>query len=186
MTPRICPRERDVLELVSISQWPRQADVDLVTHVAGCAACAETVLVAAALRQMEHDDAVAPLPDARVVWQRAQWQARQDAMARAAGPVVAMQGIALVGVITLMVVVAGWLGTRAPLGDRLTAYWDGLKTASASMGSAAVSGAGVFTFDMPASTIWLLGGSIALGLTAIAIAMGLSTLADLQADPRRR
>jgi hypothetical protein len=186
MTPRICPRESDVLGLVSINQWPRQADVDLVMHVAGCAACAETVTVAAALRQMEDDEVSPPLPDARAVWQRAQWQARQDAMSRAAGPVVAMQGIAGVGTLTLLVVTAVWLGTRAPVGERLTAYWNGLKAASASIGSAAVSGAGVFTFDVPAGTVWLLGGALALGLTAVAVAVGLSTLADLQSEPRRR
>ena len=186
MTPYICPREREVLELGSIGQWPRQADVDLVMHVAGCAACAETVTVAAAVRELECAEPVGPLPDARAVWQRAQWQARQDAVARAARPVTAMQGVAVAGVVMLILVTAGWLSTRSSFGDRVATFWNGLQAATASIGSAAVSVADLFTFAIPVTAVWLIGGALALGLTAVAIAVGLSTLADLQADGRRR
>ncbi len=186
MTPRVCSREPDVLTLVSIGQWPRQAETDLVAHVAACASCAETVAVAAALRELEDDEEMAPLPDARAVWQRAQWQARQDAMARAARPVVAMQGVAALGILTLMVVAVGWLSTRLLFGDRIAAFWSGLRTAARSFGTAAVTVADLLTFEIPGSVVWLLGGAIAVGLTAIAIAIGLSTLAGLQSESHRR
>jgi hypothetical protein len=186
MTPRVCSREHDVLTLVSIGQWPRQAETELVAHVAGCASCAETVTVAAALRELDYDEVTASLPDARAVWQRAQWQARQDAMARAARPVVAMQGVAVIGTLTLMVVAAVWLSTRLLFGERIAAFWRSLRTAAASAGAAAVTVADLLTFEIPGSVVWLLAGAITLGLTAVAIAIGLSTLADLQSEPRRR
>jgi hypothetical protein len=186
VTPRICSREQDVLALVAIGQWPRQAETELVAHVAGCPSCAETVTVAAALRELEYEEEAVPLPDARAVWQRAQWQARQDAMQRAARPVVAMQGVAALGITALIVVAVGWLSTSWLFGDRIVAFWNGLGTAATSIGTAVVNLADLFTFDIPGSVIWLLAGAIAIGLTAIAIAIGLSTLADLQSDPRRR
>lgn len=186
MTPRLCPRDFDVLQLVSIGQWPRQADVDLVTHVAGCPSCAETVTVAAALRALEHDEATPSLPDARVVWQRAQWQARREAMKRAARPVVAMQGVAAVGIIALVVMAAGWLTMSASFGERVGELARRVMTAAGSMGTAAVTVADLFTFEIPGSVVWLLAGAIALGLTTIAVAIGLSTLADFQSEPRQR
>jgi hypothetical protein len=184
--PRICPREQDVLALVSIGQWPRQAEPGLLTHVAGCASCAETVTVAVALFACDPGEVTAPLPDARAVWQRAQWQARQDAMQRAARPVVAMQGVAAVGIIALVVVAAGWLMVSASLIDRVRTMTSGLRTAVGSIGTAAVTVADIFTFEIPGTVVWLLAGAIALGLTAIGVAVALSTLADLQGEPKRR
>jgi hypothetical protein len=183
VTPRLCSREQDVLALVAIGQWPRQADTGLVAHVAGCAACAETLTVAAALRELEYEEATVPLPDARAVWQRAQWQARQDAMQRAARPVVAMQGIAALGVIALIVAAVGWLSSSWLFGDRVAVFWNGLRTAATAIGTAAVNLAGLFTFDVPANIIWLLAGVLGVGLTAIAIAIGLSTVADWEQGP---
>jgi hypothetical protein len=185
VTPRICSREHDVLALVAIGQWPRQAEAELAAHVAGCGSCAETVMVAAALRELEYEEAPAGLPDARVVWQRAQWQARQDAMQRAARPVVAMQGVAALGIVLLILVAAGWLSTRLLFGDRMAALWNGLQTAAASVGTTALTVADLLTFESQGSVVLLLAGAVALGLTAIAIAIGLSTLADLQSDRRR-
>jgi hypothetical protein len=184
--PRICPREQEVLALVSIGQWPRQGDPALLTHVAGCTSCTETVTVAVALHACEAGESMAPLPDARAVWQRAQWQARQDAMQRAARPVVAMQGVAAVGIVVVVVVAAGWLRMSAPLADRARALAGGLTAAAGSIGTAAVTVADIFTFEIPGSVVWLLAGAIALGLTAIGVAVALSTLADLQGEPKRR
>lgn len=183
---RICPREHDVLTLVSIGQWPRQAEAELVSHVAGCSSCAEAVTVASAVRDLEQDEVLAPLPDARAVWQRAQWQARREEMERAARPVVAMQGIAAIGIITMIVVAAGWLSTRVLFGDRMAALWNGLQTVAASIGTTVLTVADLFTFEIQGSVVLLLAGAIALGLTAIAIAIGLSTLADVHREPRRR
>jgi len=188
VTTRLCSREPDVLTLVSIGQWPRQAEIELVSHVATCPSCAEAVTVAAALREIERDEVevIGPLPDARVVWQRAQWQARRDEMARAARPVVAMQGIAAIGLITLIVVAAGWLSTRVLFADRIAALWNGLQLAAASIAATALTVADLFTFEIQGNVVLLLAGAIALGLTAIAIAIAVSTLADVHREPRGR
>lgn len=177
-----CAREADVLSLVSIGQWPRQADDELNAHVACCAACAETVAVATALLEFEQDDVVPPLPDARAVWQQAQWQARQDAMQRAARPVVAMQGVAAVGVITTIVAALVWLSASFTLGDRIVALATSARSSASAIGATAVTVADLFTFEVPVSVVWLLAGWGALGLTAICVAVALSTLADLRSD----
>lgn len=177
-----CSRESDVLSLVSIGQWPRQADDELTAHVAGCAACAETITVAAALFELDQDDALPALPDARAVWQQAQWQARHDAMQRAARPVVAMQGVAAVGVITAIVAALVWLSASFSLGDRILALGASARASAAAIGTTAVTVADLFTFEVPASVVLLLAGSLALGLTAIGVAVALSTLADLRSD----
>src|SRR5690606_594948 len=75
MTLTFCPRETEALTLVGIGQWPARAEPELLRHVAGCASCAEAIEVATALAEIEESDERPPLPDAAVVWQRAQWQA---------------------------------------------------------------------------------------------------------------
>lgn len=177
-----CVREAEVLSLVSIGQWPRQADDELTVHVAHCAACAETITVASAMLEFEQDEVTSPLPDARAVWQQAQWQARQDAMQRAARPVVAMQGVAAVGVITAIVVALAWLSASTTFGDRIIALTASARSSAAAIGAAAATVPDLFTFEVSTSVVWLLAGWGALGLTAIGVAVALSTLADLRSD----
>jgi hypothetical protein len=186
VTTRFCPREHDVLMLVSIGQWPRQAEAELVLHVASCSSCAEAAVVAAAVRELDQDEALAHLPDACVVWQRAQWQARREEMQRAARPVVAMQGIAAICILTMIVLATAWLSTRMLFADRLAGLWKGLQAAAASIGTTALTVADLFTFEIQGNVVLLLAGAIALGLTAVAVAIGLSTLADVHREPRRR
>lgn len=186
MTPRLCPREVDVLALVSIGQWPRQAETELAAHVASCASCTEVAAVATAMREIDQDEAAVHLPDARVVWQRAQWQARRDEMQRAARPVLAMQALAAIGIVSLILTAAGWLGSNALVADRSAALLSGFQTAAGSIGTTALTVADLFTFEIQGSVVLLLAGAIALGLTAVAIAIGLTTLADLHRESRGR
>lgn len=96
-----CPCERDVLDLVAIGQWPSRADETLRAHVAGCATCAEVASIAAVVRdwanETEATDAAqsVKVPDASVVWYRAQVRAREDAARRASRPLLVAQMFAV-------------------------------------------------------------------------------------------
>lgn len=106
MTPGIdmsCPCERDVLDLVAIGQWPSRADATLRAHVAACATCAEVAAVAAVVREWADDPRPVTVPDAAVVWYRAQVRAKEEAARRASRPVLAAQLVALVTVILAVV-----------------------------------------------------------------------------------
>lgn len=92
-----CPRESDVLELVSIGQWPGRADQSLRDHVAGCDVCADLAIAAAAIVELrDADGQPVGVPDASVVWYRAQIHARLDAARRAARPLRLAQAVGAV------------------------------------------------------------------------------------------
>ena len=122
MTPS-CPRETEVLDLVWTNQWPARAERSLVDHVAACEVCRDLATVAAAVGDL-NDATVAELkvPDASVVWYRAQVRARQELTRRATRPVAAVQvAAAVVGVGGLFTV---WrLG-----GASLVEWWQGVST----------------------------------------------------------
>jgi hypothetical protein len=82
-----CPHETDVLDLVAISQWPARADDALRSHVALCPICADLATVASAIADLDETTALAArVPDAGLVWYRAQLAARADMARRAARP----------------------------------------------------------------------------------------------------
>lgn len=124
-----CPCERDVLDLVAIGQWPSRADETLRAHVAACETCAEVASVAAAVRdwanETEATDAAQPvrMPDASVVWYRAQVRAREDAARRASRPVLVAQ---LFAVATVALAVF-WIGPDLSLSmPDFTGWWAAL------------------------------------------------------------
>lgn len=94
MNAPVCSHERDVLDLVAIGQWPQRADAPLRAHVAGCATCTEVAEVAVAVREWGDADPVAHVPDASIVWHRAQVKARAAASRTASRPVWVAQGVA--------------------------------------------------------------------------------------------
>jgi hypothetical protein len=112
-----CPCERDVLDLVAIGQWPSRADATLRAHVAACGSCAEVASIAAVVRDWANEtdaaDAAQParMPDASVVWYRAQVRAREDAARRASRPVLVAQ---LFAVATVALAVF-WMGPSLSL-----------------------------------------------------------------------
>jgi len=120
-----CACERDVLDLVAIGQWPSRADETLRAHVATCATCAEVAAVAAAVREWadEADDTdPVKVPDASVVWYRAQVRAREEATRRASRPVLVAQLVALVAVVCAAV----WIGPELSLSlsmPDLSGWW---------------------------------------------------------------
>ncbi|MBM3752074.1 MAG: hypothetical protein FJW21_13005 [Acidimicrobiia bacterium] len=100
-----CPHERDVLDLVAIGQWPARADAALRTHAAGCGICAEVAAVAVAVREWADDPRPVKVPDAAVVWYRAQVRAKEEAARRASRPLLAAQLVALAAVILAVVTI---------------------------------------------------------------------------------
>jgi hypothetical protein len=103
MTTRTsCPHETDVLDLVAIGQWPGRADATLREHVASCEICADLASVASAIAEL--DDAsrsAVSVPDATVVWYRAQVRAREDLARRASRPVLVIEVVAALCVLVI-------------------------------------------------------------------------------------
>lgn len=173
-----CARETDVLDLIGIGQWPARADADLSAHVASCPTCAELAIVASAIvDERDCGENQKRLPDAGIVWLRAQMRAREDAARRAARPLWIAQigGLAVVAAI-LAIWSGGLMGglaaftsaAWAAVGD-LFARQPGLIAEAHSPGAGTTSPAGV-TWLIPA----LIGGTLAV----VMLALGVSKLAD--------
>jgi predicted anti-sigma-YlaC factor YlaD len=103
-----CRHETDILDLVAIGQWPTRASHELVAHAGRCPVCRDLASVAATLAAscdvVRHE---IRLPDATVVWQRAQLRARQEALRQAARPIVAVQ---TAGLFVLLAAGVAWSG----------------------------------------------------------------------------
>lgn len=111
--PRLtsCPHEAEVLELIAIGRYPGQASAELVAHVASCEVCRDLVSVALAVFDLQEKTAPAiRVPDASVVWYRAQARARREALERAERPVLAIQIAALA---VACVALVAWPGSLA-------------------------------------------------------------------------
>lgn len=95
-----CAHERDVLDLVLADRWPDRCDADTLGHVAECEICADVVSVALAMREDQAREELraveaAPVPDATLVWWRAQLRAHEEAGRKAARPIAMVQGVAI-------------------------------------------------------------------------------------------
>jgi hypothetical protein len=104
-----CTHERDVLDLVAVGQWPQRASTVLRAHVASCPSCAEVASIAAAVREWDDAEAVPHVPEAAVVWRRAQVRAHEAAARAASRPIWAAQLAAVVGFVAALV----WIGPSA-------------------------------------------------------------------------
>ena len=103
-----CPSIHLVDEALRAGGWPHGADADTLDHVAHCADCRELVTVTRAL--MAEWDATrreAVLPQADVVWWKAQVRARQEAARMAALPVQLAAGVALATAFGLLAAFGG-------------------------------------------------------------------------------
>lgn len=79
-----CEKEARVVRCARTGFW----DADLEQHVASCQACAEAASVARLLNQMRSaDEASARVPDAALMWRKAQFFAARDAGERATRPI---------------------------------------------------------------------------------------------------
>lgn len=114
-----CDREDDVLDLVAIGQWPPKDDADLAAHVARCRSCSELVAASGAIVALR-EGTDHPVPDASVVWQRAQMRAREDAARRAVLPLNFAAGCAAAAL-------GGLALAWSALGSAwITSWWNGL------------------------------------------------------------
>lgn len=181
MNGGFCARESDVLDLVAIGQWPRQADEALVAHVAACDACADALVVALAMHEALDDAPPAPVPAATVVWQRAQWQARQEAVRVASRPVLAAQAVVLAGAIAALALVSLWLATR--LAGRTATIDAAVTRATSLVAIVRDTWASTLTaMDPSAGFVWTASALIGVPLLAVALALLLSTIADFASD----
>ena len=94
-TPQ-CEKEPTVTELLQSGRWPEACDAALRSHVEICAVCSEIVLLS---RLLQDDNAAlladVKLPDAGLVWWKAQLRARREAAEAAARPIALAERFAL-------------------------------------------------------------------------------------------
>jgi len=91
-----CEREQAVTELLQSGRWPEACDAALRSHVENCAVCSEVVLMARLLQE-ENASLLADvkLPDAGLVWWKAQLRARREAAELATRPIALAERFAL-------------------------------------------------------------------------------------------
>ena len=94
-----CDQEPKVLEAVRSGHW----DESLRVHVASCSVCRDVVLVSEfLLKENEEAAAQAHLPDAGLVWWKAQLLARREAAQRAVRPIALIEKITGGGLLALV------------------------------------------------------------------------------------
>lgn len=124
-----CEHEQDVLDLIAMDQWPTRASAALVAHASGCEVCRDLVIAASAIVELrEAAPRPAALPDARVLWYRAQVQARADAARRATRPMVIAQAVAVTCALGLGL---AWISAGA---TGLASWWQWLGGVAGSLG----------------------------------------------------
>ena len=126
-----CEKEQAVTELLQSGRWPQACDAALRSHVDNCAVCSEVVLVAQFLRE-EHAalSAEMKLPDAGLVWWKAQLRARREAAELATRPIALAERFAMAcGMAALLAFIVWkwtdfhtWLGRLASFGHN-DAHW---------------------------------------------------------------
>ena len=126
-----CGKERAVTEMLQSGRWPEACDSALRSHVENCAVCSEIVLVAQFLQE-DHAALLAEmkLPDAGLVWWKAQLRARREAAELATRPIALAERFAVAcGAAALLVFIVWnrtdlhtWLGRLASFGHN-DAHW---------------------------------------------------------------
>ena len=91
MTIAQCEHDAAVARAAATGPLP----AELAAHAAGCGVCADTALVATALRAEAIAAAREPAPDPGAIWVAARRDARRQAAARAALPITVMTRAAL-------------------------------------------------------------------------------------------
>ena len=171
-----CPREAEVLDLVWTNQWPSRADQALVEHAAGCAICRDLAVVAAAVGDLNEATRLdMKVPDASVVWYRAQVRARQELTRRAIRPVMAAQ-------LAAGVLGAGGLFTAWRLSaPAFVEWWQSLSTPTLPQVSIWSE---IITFTSTTTFAWILVAAAAWALMVPA-ALYIARMADEMTGPTR-
>ena len=119
MKPRECEKELLVIEASRTGSW----DAELRKHVADCHACGDVALAANALNAMNAVDlAEARIPDAGLMWWKAQLLSKRAAAERATKPISFVEHFAYAcGILAFVAVcvwqwaaIRGWLASLRP------------------------------------------------------------------------
>ena len=106
-----CDKEKQVLEAVRSGRSASEWEEPLRAHVASCRICSDAALVAQfLLQENECAAAEAQLPDAGLVWWKAQLLARRAAAEHAVRPIAVTEKLAGAGVVALLLtgIVLNW------------------------------------------------------------------------------
>jgi hypothetical protein len=122
MTFRACAYEQRVTEALQAGGWPEAGDAALRAHVETCRSCADLVLVAAALQELQAWSIPARLPSPGVIWWRAQLQRRYRAVEQVTRPIALAERAGVLFMLLCLVGVAIWQWPG------LTAWWQRLSS----------------------------------------------------------
>lgn len=120
MTKRFCELEPRVLEAANRGAW----EPFLQRHLDECPSCSEVALVAGFMNEAHAGLDAAPLPDAELVWWKAQLKARRAAAEKATQPIATMEKLACAGACLALVVVLAvlWPFVRS-WGAWVSSHW---------------------------------------------------------------
>jgi hypothetical protein len=105
MKPHECKNERLVIEAARTGRW----DTELQQHAAQCQACADAVLAARVLNEMRAiDESEARIPNAGLMWWKAQLLAKREAGERATQPITFVERFAYVWIAVCAIGVSIW------------------------------------------------------------------------------
>jgi hypothetical protein len=171
-----CPRESEVLEVVAIGQWPGRADESLRDHVSGCSVCSDLATIASAIADLgDASITVARVPDAAVVWYRAQLAAREEAARKAVRPMLLAHLAAAAGAAGIGLVAWRELGT-----DWLAHAW----TALTRFRPPALPAWDATWFQSAAATWWWVLAAMGAWALLVPAAFYLARFADRSGEPR--
>ena len=158
-----CAHEREVLDLVLTERWPEYCDAGTLAHVAECEVCADVVAVAMAMREDQAQQPLesAPVPDATLVWWRAQLRAHEEAGRKAARPIAMVQGvgIGIAGVAAFSLGRTFWPWIR----EYASSMWTSAATAASSAAAAMSADAAVSWLAVTlAVSLVLIGAPVAI------------------------
>jgi len=107
MTPRPCPRQPEVQELLASGHLPHACPPELRSHLDGCRSCADLALVTQAFQRCRAGAAAqAQLPAPGAIWWRAQLRRRNAAVERVGKPILGAYVFALSMTVLVAVVFA--------------------------------------------------------------------------------
>ena len=98
-----CEFEAEVLMAVIHATWPQGANRELRDHVQNCQICSDAAAITASLAIIREADRSIEIPSSGLVWWRAQLRMRREAAVAAERPMIAVQWIALVCAMALLI-----------------------------------------------------------------------------------
>jgi hypothetical protein len=172
----VCSWEHDVAR--SAADGPEALSPDVRAHVEVCVTCRDVMAATSALRHADAAAGARRVPDAALVWHRAQMRARRDNAREAAGPIWAMQIAAGAMALLLCAIFAAELAAIVSSGTRT--LWARVVAAAANLNDVAAEltisdgtlGRVADVFGGPVLT------ALVLGTLLVTAALALSRLAD--------